>query len=636
MLDRSASLSARALIAVALVVLAATPRLAAQRADSTLTVERIFGTGEFAARRLSGARWRPGMDAYTRLERSPGSTRARSRPVRCGVRSSRGDPPGVATRSAGRADHSRWRSTIGRPTAKRLLLFTNSERVWRENTRGDYWLIDLAAGTPRKLGGRAAKPSTLMFAKFSPDGGRVAYVRENNLYVEDLATGRITRSRATARARSSTAPSTGCTRKSSPCATASAGARTASASRTGSSTRPGVRDYRPDRRHRLALLVRRSGAVPEGGHDQLRGPRRRRERRRRTDPLDRHAGRPAQQLHRAHGVGRQARTRSCSSTSTGCSIRSPSCSATRAPARRVPFSSSATAHGSTSSNDLRWLDGGRSFTWVSERDGWRHLYVVSRDGKSVRLVTPGNFDIQNPLSLFGEREVLGVDERAGVVYFTASPDNPTQLYLYAAPLDGSGTVQRVTPMSAPGTHSYIIAPSGRFALHTASSFGVPPVTDLVRLPQSRGRAHADRQRRVARAARRHRPRAGGVLSRRRWKRLPARRLDDQAARLRLDEASIPCSSTCTASRPTRPCATRGTVDTYLWHLMLAQQGYIVASIDNRGTPSPRGRFWRKRIYGAVGDARVARAGRRGARPRASPVRGLRRGSACGDGAAAAR
>jgi dipeptidyl-peptidase-4 len=63
--------------------------------------------------------------------------------------------------------------------------------VWRQNTRGDYWLIDLAGGAPRKLGGRAATPSTLMFATFSPDGGRVAYVRENNLYVEELATGRV-------------------------------------------------------------------------------------------------------------------------------------------------------------------------------------------------------------------------------------------------------------------------------------------------------------------------------------------------------------------------------------------------------------------------------------------------------------
>ena len=68
---------------------------------------------------------------------------------------------------------------------QKVLIFTNSERVWRSNTRGDYWVLDLKSGTLRKLGGDA-KPSTLMFAKFSPDGNSVGYVRENNIYVKSL------------------------------------------------------------------------------------------------------------------------------------------------------------------------------------------------------------------------------------------------------------------------------------------------------------------------------------------------------------------------------------------------------------------------------------------------------------------
>jgi len=75
---------------------------------------------------------------------------------------------------------------------RKALLFVNSARVWRSNTRGDYWVIDLPDGKLKKLGGDA-KPATLMFAKFSPDGTRVGYVRENNLYVEDLASAQITR-----------------------------------------------------------------------------------------------------------------------------------------------------------------------------------------------------------------------------------------------------------------------------------------------------------------------------------------------------------------------------------------------------------------------------------------------------------
>src|SRR6266487_3573649 len=44
-------------------------------------------------------------------------------------------------------------------------------------------------------------------------------------------------------------------------------------------------------------------------------------------------------------------------------------------------------------NDVVWLNGGKSFTWVSERDGWKHVYVVSRDGKSTRPLTRGPFDV---------------------------------------------------------------------------------------------------------------------------------------------------------------------------------------------------------------------------------------------------
>ena len=74
---------------------------------------------------------------------------------------------------------------------RQMLIFTNTKKVWRLNTRGDYWVLDIASGKLTKIGGDA-KPSTLMFAKFSPDGTRVGYVMENNLYVQNLTDGKIT------------------------------------------------------------------------------------------------------------------------------------------------------------------------------------------------------------------------------------------------------------------------------------------------------------------------------------------------------------------------------------------------------------------------------------------------------------
>ena len=70
----------------------------------------------------------------------------------------------------------------------KLLIFTNTRRVWRYNTRGDYWVLNLKTGKLQQVG-KNVEATTLMFAKFSPDGSRVAFVSNQNIYVEDLATG---------------------------------------------------------------------------------------------------------------------------------------------------------------------------------------------------------------------------------------------------------------------------------------------------------------------------------------------------------------------------------------------------------------------------------------------------------------
>ena len=114
--------------------------------------------------------------------------------------------------------------------------------------------------------------------------------------------------------------------------------------------------------------------------------------------------------------------------------------------------------------DVEWLDGGRRFLWASERDGWRHVYSVSRDGKTVRTITPGSFDVIG---------VEQVDAAGGWLYFTASPDNPTQRYLFRTRLDGTGTAERLTPATEPGTHHYIFSPRSDLA-QSANSAGTFP------------------------------------------------------------------------------------------------------------------------------------------------------------------
>src|SRR5512134_1589476 len=164
--------------------------------DSALAAmtRRVFASAEFATRGFGPARWLDGGAAYTTLERATGGSGARELvryETATGTRSvlvpaARLVPAGDSQPLA--IEDYRWS-----PDGSRLLIFTNSERVWRDNTRGDYWVLTLATGTLRKLGGPDAPPSTLMFAKFSPDGGRVAYVRAGDLYVERVDDGAVTR-----------------------------------------------------------------------------------------------------------------------------------------------------------------------------------------------------------------------------------------------------------------------------------------------------------------------------------------------------------------------------------------------------------------------------------------------------------
>src|SRR5437773_496794 len=167
-------------IAIAL-FFAVTPR--AQQTDRARALDeqigRIFQAREYEVPRFGPARWLPDGVSYSTVEPStapPGSWDIVRYDAGSGARSvlvagSRMMPPGKA---ALEIDDYAWSGD-----AKRLLVFTNTRKVWRQNTRGDYWVLDLSSGALKRLGGDAPEAS-LMFAKFSPDGTRAAYVRANN------------------------------------------------------------------------------------------------------------------------------------------------------------------------------------------------------------------------------------------------------------------------------------------------------------------------------------------------------------------------------------------------------------------------------------------------------------------------
>jgi dipeptidyl-peptidase-4 len=574
--------------------------LASQQTDSTrLSIERIFNSDEFVPERLGPVRWLSDAPAYIKLEADSATPGGRSL-VRYDAASGKREVWVPASRLVPRGDSMPLavEDYSVSPDGKQLLVFTNSQKVWRENTRGDFWALDIASGRLRKLGGSAAKPATLMFAKFSPDGGRVAYVRENNIYIENLADGRITQ----------------LTRD---------GSRTIINGtfdwvyeeelglRDGFRWSPdgkriaywqldasGVREFllinNTDSLYSFTIPVQypktgttnsagRVGIVSAAGGNTtwLEVP---------GDPRNHYIARMdwaagsdeviLQQLNRLQNTNNVM----LGEAATG-RVRSVLVERDSAWTDVV--------------NDVRWVDGGKSFTWISERDGWRHLYVVSRDGRKTRLVTREPFDLHNPTSAFGEPLVSGVDSARGLVYYTASPENATQLYLYRSRLDGKGKAERVTPRNQPGYHLYRISQDGRWALHTHSSFGTPPTVDLVSLPEHRVvRTLVKNERLRAMVTRLSRGPAGFVkvaagsgLQLDGWVMRPADFDSTKRYPILFHVYSEPASQTA--------------LDlwgggNYLWHLMLTQRGYVVASLDNRGTPAPRGREFRKVVYRKVG------------------------------------
>ena len=182
-------------VALALVVAGTAGAAQAQaRPDpSLLTVERIFNTREFRGQFFGQVHW---LDDSTYTAVEPGPEGKGTQLVRVDAASGRKTTlvPASALVSAGGKDTVDIEDYDWNDSHTRLLIFTNSARVWRENTRGDFWVLDPATMKLRQLGGgpAKAKPSTLQFAKFSPDGKRVAYVRAHNIYVEPVDGGAIT------------------------------------------------------------------------------------------------------------------------------------------------------------------------------------------------------------------------------------------------------------------------------------------------------------------------------------------------------------------------------------------------------------------------------------------------------------
>jgi dipeptidyl-peptidase-4 len=485
--------------------------------------------------------------------------------------------------------------------AKKLLIFTNSERVWRSNTRGDYWVLDLNNWQLRKLGGNT-KPSSLMFAKFSPDSSRVAYVRENNIYVEQISDGKITQLTTDGSAHLVNGTFDWVYEEELFCRDGFRWSPDGKSIAYWQLNSEGVKEMKLINNTVQLYPVITSFPYPKAGEmnsaarvgvvsatggaarwfdvpgDARNNYLPRMEWAANSDEVI------IQQLNRLQntnivmlGDARSGKVRPIMTEKEESWV--------DVAWGDIDWDKKGLARG-----DVEWIDGGRRFLWASERDGWRHIYSVSRDGSEARCVTPGNYDLL---------AVEKVDEAGGWIYFIASPDNATRRSLFRARLDGKGQAERLTPATEPGTHAYIISPGAEFAIHTWSSFLNPPNTDIVSLPRHKSvRSVIDNKELIGRLAK-LKPCAREFFK------------VDIGEGVQLDGWMIKPPDFDPSKRYPVLFYVYGepwgqTVldswggDRQMWHLMLAQQGYVVMSVDNRGTPAPKGKAWRKVIYRKMG------------------------------------
>ncbi len=479
---------------------------------------------------------------------------------------------------------------------KKVLVFTNAQKVWRYKTRGDYYILDQVNGQIRQVGSKLA-PASLMFAKFSPDGSKVAFVSNYNLYVEDLTSAIVTRLTFDGNRKLINGTFDWAYEEEFFC-------------RDGFRWSPDSRqiaywqiDARKVKDH---LMINNTDSIypvvvpveyPVAGEPPspfkigvvdittaktkwMNIP---------TDPiLQSYVPRMEWAANSTELIIQHLNRKQNQSLLMLCDVMQGSARTIYKETDAAWIDILALWDEDYAYGGWDWLNNGKEFLWASEKDGWRHLYRISRDGKNETLITAGNYDVM---------DINTIDEKGGYVYFSASPDNATQKYLYRTRLDGTGKADRLSPLNQPGTHNYLVSPTGSYARHNFTNQSTPTVREWVSLPV-------------------HNPTTGNKVNEAIAAATPNKNLEFIQIKsidgVTMDAMVVkPDNFDSSKKYPvlfyvyTEPWG-QLVVDKYgvgsngFYKGGLANDGYIYISIDNRGTPVPKGREWRKSVYKKIG------------------------------------
>ncbi len=474
----------------------------------------------------------------------------------------------------------------------KVLIMNNTKRVWRYDTQGDYFLYDIPSKSLRKLG-HGLPSSSLMYAKLSPDGSKVAYVSGHNIYTEDLQSGAISRLTTDGSARMINGTFDWVYEEEFGCRD---GFRWSPDSKKIAywqidATR--IRNYlmlnNTDSLYSFTIPVEypKAGEDPSackvgvvsatgGSTTWMKVP---------GDAVQHYIPRMEWTRGSEQIILQQLNRKQNESTIYVCNTANGLAKSIykETDAAWIDIKS---RWNDDDPQGWDWLKDGKSFIWVSEKDGWRHIYTLDLAAKE-KLITNGDYDVNS---------VLLTDEQAGYIYFEASPTNATQSYLYRVAMSGKKKAERITPAAFAGSSSYRLSPNGKLAFHSFSSTSVRPGSEIVSLPDHKAIGqpidlsadnHAVEFFKVTTAD-------GVTLDG--WMVKPSNFDATKKYPVLFYVYGEPAGQTVTD--------TYGTGMNRLYDGNMADDGYIYISVENRGAPAPRGREWRKSIYKHIGTLNI--------------------------------